>query len=319
MAGPVIPSDRALAHSPLAFLHEHGPALVEHLDVALARGVANGEIQVTGTDARWYWRELEWDSHYFGSKVIRLEQAAWEPSMVDADARLASVLRDLLKAARESHAQHYVFAELPASDLVLLRALGEAGFRLVETRLTYFLADASAFTWPERYPVRLAHDGDAPSLGRVASESRNPFDRYHADPFFGDHIADRYLATYAEACVTGLADFVLVPDPHDGAAPGAFFAVTCTAPPRCPFGWDHRCPIQIGVGRILLVAVGPTRTGWHLRLLVETTRLLAEQAVQVVSMTTQATNGAVIRNCEKLGFRLGRVTHVLANGWGRAR
>lgn len=67
-----------------------------------------------------------------------------------------------------------------------------------------------------------------------------------------------------------------------------------------------------------LVAVSTARPGWHFRLLSETTRKLAE-SVKVACMTTQAANGAVIRNCEKLGFRLGRVTHILAASRGGPR
>ncbi len=80
----------------------------------------------------------------------------------------------------------------------------------------------------------------------------------------------------------------------------------------CPLGLAHDCDLHLRLGRIPLVAVGPERKGWHLRLLSEATRDLAARGADVVTMTTQAANGAVIRNCERLGYRLGRVTHVLA-------
>ena len=78
-------------------------------------------------------------------------------------------------------------------------------------------------------------------------------------------------------------------------------------------------PCGFGVGRIPLVAVSGARPGWHLKLLVATTRLLAARSAQLVCMTTQATNRAVVRNCEKVGFRLGRVTHVLVASKGSLR
>jgi dTDP-4-amino-4,6-dideoxy-D-galactose acyltransferase len=190
---------------------------------------------------------------------------------------------------------------------------------LVETRLTYFVPDTSAVHWPEHYPVRTAGLSDVPHLRDVAASARNLYDRYHADPFFGVDIADRYLATYAEESVKGLADFIVVPDPDDGAPPGGFFTVTHAEPSGCPFGRNHVCPLDMGVGRIPLVAVSAARPGWHLRLLVETTRMLAGRSVRVACMTTQAANRAVVRNCEKVGYRLGRVTHVLAASHGEAR
>jgi dTDP-4-amino-4,6-dideoxy-D-galactose acyltransferase len=61
-----------------------------------------------------------------------------------------------------------------------------------------------------------------------------------------------------------------------------------------------------------LVAVSERRHGWHLRLLTEMAYLFRERGVRVAAMTTQATNRAVIRNCEKAGFRFGRLTHVFA-------
>jgi dTDP-4-amino-4,6-dideoxy-D-galactose acyltransferase len=73
----------------------------------------------------------------------------------------------------------------------------------------------------------------------------------------------------------------------------------------------------MGVGRIVLVAVDPDRQGWHLRLLAEATRLFTDRSVKVAHMTTQATNRAVIRNCEKLGYRYGKATHIMARSRGR--
>ncbi len=72
----------------------------------------------------------------------------------------------------------------------------------------------------------------------------------------------------------------------------------------------------MAVGRIPLVAVRPERQGWHGRLLSEMSLLFRERGMEVVCMTTQATNRAVIRNCEKLGYRFGRLTHLFA--WSQA-
>lgn len=312
--------ERAAEHSPLSFLREHRTALALHVSASLSASLSEGRTHVAGDDwARWYWRELDWDTAHFGVQVIRLDFAAWDPRLRDPVDKLARGAHDLRTAISQNHGRYYLFAELPATDLAPLQALGLDGFRLVETRLTYFVPETSAVSWPEHYPVRMAEIADIPHLRDVAARARNPLDRYHADSFFGDEVADHYLATYAEAAVSGLADFVVVPNPADDDPPGGFFAVSQTLPPRCPLGLEHSCQLDFGVGRIPLVAVSADRSGWHLRLLVETTRILAHHCVRVACMTTQASNRAVVRNCEKLGYRLGRVTHILAASGGTLR
>jgi dTDP-4-amino-4,6-dideoxy-D-galactose acyltransferase len=306
------PRGRAVEHAGLSFLRDLRPALAEHVEGALREGLARGDVEAAGSGAVWYWQRLAWDSEHFGLPVIRLVNASWDPGVPDAPKALAEVLVDLRTGWDRDHERYYVFAELPPEDPLPIQALGLAGFRLIETRLTYFLGDARALGWTQRYPVRQATMADVEHLREVAAEARNAFDRYHADPFFGAEVADEYLATYAEASMNGLADLVLVPDPGDDEPPGAFFTGILTRPPECPLGSGHVCTLEIATGRIPLVAVGQARRGWHLRLLAEMTRLLAERGAEVIHMTTQATNRAVIRNCEKVGYRFGRASHVLA-------
>jgi dTDP-4-amino-4,6-dideoxy-D-galactose acyltransferase len=134
-------------------------------------------------------------------------------------------------------------------------------------------------------------------------DARNPFDRYHADPFFPQSVSDEYLATFIENSVNGFADIVMVP--ADGESlPGAFFSANLT-----PY---KDSSVGLKLGRIVLVAVGEDRSGWHLRLMTEMTYHFKKCGVQVGYMATQSTNRAVIRNCEKLGYRYGRCTHVFA-------
>ena len=250
-SGPLLPAERAADLSPLSFLRELRPCLATHVNDSLALGVREGGVHVAGAEARWYWQDLGWDSAHFGVSMIRLEAASWDVGVRDSAGALSRVATRLRDEVSERHGSYYMFAELPATDPVPVQALGLSGFRLVETRLTYFVPDASAISWPERYPVRLANLGDLPHLRDVAACARNRFDRYHTDPFFGEELADRYLATYAEESVKGLADFVLVPDPGDGSPPGGFFTATCSRPPACPFREEHACPLDISVGRIL--------------------------------------------------------------------
>lgn len=316
MSVPLLRADRAVAYSPLSFLGGVGTALGDHVQGALAAGVASGTIGVVGAAARWYWRQLTWDSQYFGLPMVRFEAATWDDGVADPAAELARSAGGFLAELDAREGRHYVFAELPTEDLAPLQALGMAGFRLIETRLGWFTTDVRRAILRDRFPVRPATNVDIPHLREVAATARNPYDRYHADPFFGEAVADTYLATYAEASVRELAAAVLVPDPADGDPPGALFTTTISTSPECPVGLDHDCSLGLTVGRIPLVAVGPRRRGWHMRLLSETGHWFAERQVDVACMTSQAANRAVTHNCEKLGYRLGRVTHVLSRGRG---
>ncbi len=317
MTASAVATGQPRSWSPLGFLPLEESDLAEHLALSLA-DETRGSISALGSgdDARLWVRRLTWDSAHFSVPMLRIElvDCGSAPS-VDAMSR---VLQDLTAELDRSEPVYHVTAEVPADQPPVVQAFGAAGYRLIETRLTYYLPNAAAFRPTERWPVRPAASDDIPDLRMVAATARNPWDRYHADPFFGAEAADDYLATYAEACVGGLADVVLVPADPAGAAPGAFMGLTIESRKGCPLsvGLDHECRLSLSIGRIPLVAVGPDRRGWHVRLLSEATVLFAERGVEVAIMTTQLANRAVIRNCEKLGYRLGRATHVFAS-WRR--
>ena len=153
--------------------------------------------------------------------------------------------------------------------------------------------------------MRLAAPAEAAHLGRIAATARNPYDRFHADPWYGAAVADAYLARYAENTLTGpqLAAAVLVPDvlPDEVAA---FLAISDLLQDAAALGQP--------LSRVLLTAVGEAQRGWHVRLVAATLLRARDLGHAAVLMTTQATNRAVLRNAEKLGFRLGATTHVLA-------
>ena len=305
-------ADRALTYSPLSFLRPWREQCLGHVALSLddeRTGPVGDASSRSGAVVRY--RRLSWDSAHFGVPMFRIESAQWADG-TGAAAAVASSIAALQALVRSESERGHVSAEVPAEDVVTAQALGLAGFRLIETRVTYFRDDLQSFTAEPRWRVRAATPDDIADLRAVAAGARNAFDRYHADPFFSPEQADGYLATYAEASVRGLADLVLMPDEPAGSPPGAFFTATMTQPPACPLGLHHDCGFAVAVGRIPLVAVGPERQGWHLRLLAEMSHRFRERGMEVACMTTQATNRAVIRNCEKLGYRFGRLTHLFA-------
>jgi dTDP-4-amino-4,6-dideoxy-D-galactose acyltransferase len=207
-----------------------------------------------------------------------------------------------LRQQLASRGSYYAFTVVPAEDIQLLQALTGGGWQLVETRLNFYCP--TDVLLPAPVGVRLARPDEAEHIGRISATARNPYDRFHADPWFGETRADAFLARYAEAAVKGTyADAVLVPN-EAGLSVDSFLAIGDTAAlPDLPGS---------SASRILLTAVGPQNRGWHQKLAAETVRRAAELDMAHVLMTTQATNRAVFRTCEKLGFRLGATSHVLA-------
>jgi dTDP-4-amino-4,6-dideoxy-D-galactose acyltransferase len=224
------------------------------------------------------------------------------PAQTTTD-ELVQAARDLRQQLATRHGAFYAFSVVPAEDVRLLQALTGAGWRLVETRLTYYRDQLSAFDYP-RHAVRAADASEAAHIGRVAAAARNAYDRFHADAWFGEARADAYLARYAENTVAaGLAAAVLVPDAPELPI-DSFLAISDLT--------DDAAALGARLSRVLLTAVGPANRGWHVKLVAETLHRAKALEHEVVLMTTQATNHAVFRTCEKLDFRLGATSHVLA-------
>jgi dTDP-4-amino-4,6-dideoxy-D-galactose acyltransferase len=250
---------------------------------------------------QWLLQQLAWDSDYFGTPMYRLFTGLF-PTQTTAD-ELVQAAKGLRQQLAARHGAFYAFSVVPAEDVRLLQALTGAGWRLVETRLTYYRDQLSAFDYP-RHAVRAADASEAAHIGRVAAAARNAYDRFHADAWFGEARADAYLARYAENTVAaGLAAAVLVPDAPELPI-DSFLAISDLT--------DDAAALGARLSRVLLTAVGPANRGWHVKLVAETLHRAKALEHEVVLMTTQATNHAVFRTCEKLGFRLGATSHVLA-------
>lgn len=293
-------------HSPINFLREiplEAQQARYGTGAAMRFGSKTGEqllSMVGGADGQWLLQHLPWDTEFFGTDTYRLFTGLFATNI---DLGLLTQAAVALRNELARKGSYYAFSVVPAEDTALLQVLTSSGWRLVETRLNFYRPTAIALTTAP-FHTRLAMLDEADHIGQISARERNEFDRFHADPWFGEVRARAMLARYAEAAVTGTyADAVLVPAEKDLPV-DSFLAIGDTpAEPEIPGS---------GTSRILLTAVGPKNRGWHLKLVSEAVRRAANQNLPYVLMTTQTTNRAVFRTCEKLNFRLGSVAHVLA-------
>ena len=98
----LISPERAADYSPLSFLREHRTALAEHEVARLAEDLAGGRLHVAGDEARWYWRQLQWDSEHFRTPIIRLDGGTWEPGTEDPERTMADAFAASSKSRRRS-------------------------------------------------------------------------------------------------------------------------------------------------------------------------------------------------------------------------
>ncbi|GAA4354578.1 hypothetical protein GCM10023185_16560 [Hymenobacter saemangeumensis] len=287
-------------YSPFNFIRELKTApQLELLTQARISGKPYLGVETPAGECCFYLEALAWDTAYFGLRTHKL-QAVLYPKVSLAE--LAQACRTLVQHLADIGSQ-YCFLEIPAEDILLIQALGIAGFKLVETRLTYY-QNLTEYSHPERFAVRRATEADTDDLQHVARTMRNSFDRFHADPIFSPEKADEFLATYVQQSIRGFADVVLVPD-CPGEAPGAFLTAN--------YQRELWPALGLPVAKMVLSAVsGASRQGWYKKLISEMSYHLREQGAVYAFMNTQATNRAVFHTWESLGYRLGGTTHILS-------
>lgn len=241
---------------------------------------------------------LSWDSDYFGFPIYRLHTVLFD------NANQTSLTTAVLefKATFFDHTKKYCFTDIPSEDIVLLQAISGAGFRIIETRMTYYL-DLSKHIH-ERYLVREAKHEDIPNLRKVAYEMRNPFDRFHADPIFKAEKADEFLSTFIENSVKGFADYTIVPNAPD-TPPDAFLTAKYLKEDWAKIGAKPSIMVLSAVS-------SHTCKGWYKKLISEMAYHLRSEGAEYAFMHPASTNKAVIYTYETLGCRLGQVSHVFS-------
>ena len=251
-------------------------------------------------DLKIYYKFLEWDTDYFGIKTVKIFY------IDDRDNERSDVSDSINKLLifLKKQTVEYLFFEVPSEDISMIHALGLSKFSLIETRLHYFNDKIQDYNYPKRFDVREATIKDITNLRRVSSMMRNVYDRFHADPIMSNKKADAFLATYVEEAINGFSDIVLVPNAEN--LPSDSFLTA-------DYQDENWITLDKKVSKMVLSAVSSeTNRGWYLKLISEMTYLLKNKGVEVIHMNTQCTNRAVLNVWSKLGYKLGRVTHVFS-------
>ncbi|MBP9185572.1 MAG: hypothetical protein KBE91_07515 [Bacteroidia bacterium] len=294
-------ADKLLFYSPYNFIRDI--SIDKQLNLLVYPSLKDSkaltyEVTLNNQNHVFVYEHLSWDSDYFNLNTYKLKGVLFSDHNID---QLTEAIKQFRNEALPIGS--YVFLEIPSEDILLLQALGRAGFQLVETRLTYFRGNLNDFNEP-RYPVRKATISDIDNLKLVACQMRNDYDRFHADPIFNQEIADNFLATYIEQSLKGFADIVLTSN-EDQIPSDSFLTAK-----YLKSDWDI---LGTKVSKMVLSAVSnKTNKGWYKKLISEMTYHLREQGAEYIFLNTQSTNRAVFYTWEKLGYKLGATTHILS-------
>lgn len=252
-----------------------------------------------GTEVGVFAELLPWDSEFFGYGVVKLsgvfplESPAYRPKC-DYQPALETLLRRLAKRDVK-----YIWAPVEPRDLALLRALGSLGFALIETRY-YQHGPVRVPEVYERVAIRTARPDDIPSLARAASQTVNPYDRFHADPYISADQAARLMQRWVDQSVHGkMADVVIVPDVPE---PEAFVT----------YRYQRERWSRWGVNLVqgVLSAVSPQFMGWMGKLGPEVNMHLRSIGAEHSYGSTQVTNRSIIWFAQQAGAGFGKCEHI---------
>ncbi len=229
------------------------------------------------------WEPLDFDTAFFGCRIAR----------VTAPLPDAAHARELARSA-DAAGVACLYALLDAGEAAGLGALEDAGFRVVDVRLTLArpLAEAPGGGEPGRArEVRLAEPSDLPGLQAIARESHRD-SRFWADPHFPRERCGALYARWIERkCLGGAAAvFVL-------GAPGA------------PEGYLS-CDLNPDAsGQIDLIGIAESlrRRGRASALTCHALAFLRREGRERALVVTQGRNSRALRHFGRHGFATARV------------
>jgi hypothetical protein len=289
--------DRTSFYHPYNFLLSPSQSerlYLAEIEIARTSGKANYLKDDSGNSLTY--ELLAWDSEFFGRPIYKVHFLSLAPN--SSTTHIEALLDKLFLSLHKPNWEIYFFVEVASEDLEVLETVSRRGWKLIETRLTFFNADISVIGSTIQDQVRLATHDDIDELRNTAIMAKNHFDRFHSDSYFSENEIDRFMGIFIENSVKGREDYVVVP--KTGLA-NAFFA-----------GSKVQIDDNIAVGRMTLSAVSTDRKGWHLNVTQGLCHYFIQDQIKTAVMTTQSTNRAVLTNLMKLNFRFGRSAHVFS-------
>lgn len=299
--GNTYSEERALFYSPYGFIrgaNSLGNEWLSEISQSLSKGGLERFKDASGISI--YFRKLDWDTNFFGIPFFKVEFTEL-PKETDFLV-IQKVFSNFRNHISSSFSEYYIFSEVPCEDTGVIAGLTGSGWRLIETRITCYRDDLQRFSYSMRNPVRNATEHDINDLRKAAVEAVNYYDRFHADDFFSKKESDDFLAIFIENSVKGFADEVIVP--MDGPANAFLTGNYLESPPSL----SHK-----KMGKMVLSAVTGARKGWYVKLIAELSFKFKEKGLDIVFMTTQATNRAVLKVWYRHGYQFGRCSHVFSN------
>lgn len=215
---------------------------------------------------------LEWDSSFFGVPIARARGSR-------ADAATCTAMR----AWCEAHGIRCLYFLCPAHDPATIHALEDAGFHLMDVRMTLERRVGAA---AHSSATRPAQASDVEGLRAIARASHRDT-RFHADPGFPADRSDELYATWIEKSCSGYADRVIVSE-RDGAAVGYLSLHVSGSSARVGLVGVSQAWRRHGVGRELLAGA----LSW-----------LSSCGVERVSVVTPGRNAAAQALYQSMGFR----------------
>jgi dTDP-4-amino-4,6-dideoxy-D-galactose acyltransferase len=218
---------------------------------------------------------LAWDSEFFGRRIARVAARGLEAGQQGA-------LWDWVRSEKIDCL--YYLAD--AADTASVRAAEDAGFRLVDVRVTRVLENPPPAPQAQG-GIRAARAEDLPALRAIARVSHGDTRFFH-DPKLPRERCEALYETWIERACEGRADHVWVAEER-GAVAGY---LACALVPDA-------------TGSIDLFAVAPERRGGGIgeRLVRASLGWFAGQGCRQVRVVSQARNLPATRVYESTGFR----------------
>ncbi len=222
---------------------------------------------------------LDWDTAFWGFRIARLRGSSLgEAQMPEVDGWC------------RRHEVSCLYFLSRADDPQTTRLAEDAGFRLVDIRVTLSRSTADAF--PQRNRpcagalIRPSRPADVPTLKEIARRSHSGT-RFYVDPLFPRRLCPALYEKWIEVSCQGYADVVLV---AESGGPAGYIS--------CHLDGEQRR------GRIGLVGVADEaqNRGLGQALVLGAVDWFAARGAAEVSVVTQGRNGAAQRLYQRCGF-----------------